>query len=179
MGERVKRWLRPLDLLFEYLGLASLMAMILIITGQVFTRQVLNASLFWSGETSLILMVWVGFIGIAIGFRERSHIAIEILVQRLPETAQEVVGFIIHALIFAFGLYLLIYGGSFTVETSQATLPSTGLPRSVLYVMMPVAGFMICIYTALQAFGVQTERYEEQDPGEPEAGDEGSDASTR
>ena len=159
------------DAPFEYLGLGLLAAMVLIVTWQVFSRTIFNTSPPWSEEVSRILMVWVAFLGISIGVRERVHIAVGMFVNRLPEGAQVWVQKLIYALLFAFGLYLIVQGWQFTLETSRATLPSTGWPRSVLYAVMPISGFMICVYTALQALGVKTEK--EQDPESVEESSEG------
>lgn len=158
---RVKRWLSWLDSLFEFLGLGFLSAMILIVTWQVFSRYVLNTTPFWSEEITLVLMVWVGFIGIAIGFRERLHIAVEVLARKFPEAVQKWLEKGILALIFSFGMYLLVQGWQFTVLMSQSTLAATKLPSSVLYAIMPVAGLMISIYALLNLFGEQTKKHED------------------
>ena len=159
MGQ-VKRWLSRADTLFEYLGLGFLAIMILIVSWQVFSRYVLNTTPFWSEEITLILMVWVGFIGIAVGFRERLHISIEVLVRRFPESLQAWIEKSILVLILAFGLYLLVQGWQFTRLANLSTLPSTQLPSSVLYAIMPVAGLMISVYAVLNLFGVQTQKHQ-------------------
>jgi TRAP-type C4-dicarboxylate transport system permease small subunit len=169
--ERLKRWLSRLDAPFEYLGLGFLAAMVLIVTWQVFSRAIFNAAPPWAEEVSIILAIWVAFLGIAIGFRERVHIAVGMFVERLPEGVQRWVQRLIYALIFAFGLYLLVQGWQFTLQTSRATLPSTGWPRSALYAVMPISGFMICVYTALQVLGVRTEK--DRDPESVEEAPEG------
>lgn len=171
MMERLKRWLGRLDAPFEYVGLGFLAAMVLIVTWQVFSRAIFNAAPPWSEEVSLILMIWTAFLAVAIGFREGVHIAVGMFAERLPGGAQRWVRGLAYVLVFAFGLYLLVEGGRFTLQTSQATLPSTGLPRSVLYAVMPISGFMICVYTALQALGVQTKK--ERDPESVEDASEG------
>lgn len=156
---RAKRWALRLDSVFEYLQLTFFALMVLIVTWQVFSRYVLGSTPRWSVESSTILMIWVGFMGIAIGFRERIHIALDILVRRLPQTAQKWVQKGIYLLTFLFGVYLLFYGWEFVQQTRLSTLPGTELPRSSLYLMLPVAGLMICIYTALQILGIQTQRH--------------------
>lgn len=159
--QSVKKAFNALDTFFEYFVLTCLVAMVLVVILQIFLREVIGYSLVWSEETSRILMVWIGFLGIAIGFREKAHISIEFFVTRLPASVQFVVDKAVYAAVFAFGLYLLIQGWQFTILTSGATLPSTGLPRSVLYVVMPVAGLMVCVYTALQVLGVDTVKHRE------------------
>jgi TRAP-type C4-dicarboxylate transport system permease small subunit len=157
------------DSLFEYLSLGFLLVMIVIVCWQVFSRYALSTSPYWSEEVTLILMVWVGFLGTAIGFREKLHIGLEFLFVRFPQVAQRWLARAIYALSFLFGLYLVIQGWLFTVLTSNSTLAATQLPSSVVYAVMPVSGLMICFYTALQLFGIRTEKHGE-DVEEDEAG---------
>lgn len=163
MKNTVRRIVSVLDSAFEYLGLCLLFAMVLIVTWQVFARQGLGQAPSWSVEASLILMVWIGFIGIAIGFRERVHISLEFLVGRLPETLQKIIQKLIYGLALAFGLFLVVQGWEFTGQTLNSTLPSTGLPRATLYAVLPLSGFMICAYSVLQILGVQTEKHQQGD----------------
>lgn len=170
----MKKWARravnALDSVFEYVGLMFLMGMVVIITWQVFARQGLGQAPSWSEEVSLILMVWIGFIGIAIGFRERVHIALEFLVSRFPEGVQKALEKLTCVLVLFFGLFLVVQGWEFTTQTMASTLPSTGLPRATLYAILPVSGFMICIYAVMQLLGLRTERHldegEEDEAGE-------------
>lgn len=168
-----------LDSAFEYLGLIFLSAMAGIVSWQVFSRYVLNSTPSWSEEVTLLLMVWVGFIGIAIGFRERLHISIEFVVTRFPETLQRWVGRGTWALTLLFGLYLVVQGWEFTVLTFRSTLPATQLPSSVLYAIMPVSGAMICVYAVLNLIGFDTGKHDDaagRDPAHsPESRTEGVD----
>lgn len=159
MKNALRRIVDVVDSAFEYLGLCFLSAMVLIVTWQVFARQGLGSAPSWSEEVSLLLMVWVGFIGIAIGFRERVHIALEFLVSRFPEVVQTVLQKLVCGLALAFGLFLLVQGWVFTTQTLNSTLPSTGLPRASLYAVLPLTGFMICVYSVLQILGVNTEKH--------------------
>ncbi|MQA83564.1 MAG: TRAP transporter small permease subunit [Streptosporangiales bacterium] len=156
---RIKRLLDRLDSLFEYFGLACLAAVVLMVIWQIASRELRSVTPTWSEESSRILLIWIGFLGIALGVRERAHISITILVSRLPKWAQAAVQMFVYAVVFLFGLYLVIQGAQFTAHTRVATLPATGLPRSVLYVIMPIAGAMVCIYTVLQVLGVRTEKH--------------------
>ena len=167
--QRVRQLASRADSLFEYMSLVFLLAMILIVCWQVFSRYVLSTTPSWSEEVTLILMVWVGFLSTAIGFREKLHIGLEFLFLRFPQGVRWALMKAIYALGFLFGLYLLVQGWQFTVLTSNSTLPATQLPSSVVYAVMPVSGVMICAYTALQILGVRTEKHGE-DLAEDESG---------
>lgn len=155
----LKRVWRGVDTAFEALVLLCLTAVLFVVLWQVFARQVLGSTPGWSEETARLLMVWIGFLMTALGFREGAHIALTFVVNRFPPALRRVVLWLSPLLAVLFGLYLVYQGVQFAAATRFATLPGTGLPRSVLYVVLPVAGLMICFYTILQIFGVSTQRY--------------------
>ena len=159
----LERSWRAVDTVFEAFAVLCLIATLLIVLWQVFSRELLSNSPSWSEESARILLVWIGFLGAAIGFREGAHIAVTIVVDRFPATLRSVVDRAVQVLQLGFGLFLIIQGSQFVIDARTATLAGTGLPRSVLYLMMPVAGAMVVLYTVLQAFGISTQRYAESD----------------
>jgi len=158
----IRRVWRTIDAAFEALTVSCLVAVVLILLWQIFGREILGNSPTWSEETARVLLVWIGFLAAAIGFREGSHIAITFIVDRFPALLRRSVEWLIIGLVLLFGLYLIVQGSQFVADTRHATLPGTGLPRSVLYVAMPLAGFMIVLYTVLQIVGVDTARFREE-----------------
>ena len=163
MSTTFTRAWRAVDTVFEAFCILCLVATLLIVLWQVFSREVLSNSPSWSEESARILLVWIGFLGATVGFREGAHIAVTFLVDRFPATLQSVIARVVQVLLLGFGLFLVVQGSQFVVDAQAATLPGTGLPRSVLYLMMPVAGAMLILYTVLQVFGVNTQRYAEPD----------------
>ncbi|MFJ9389085.1 TRAP transporter small permease [Nocardioides sp. NPDC101246] len=159
----LRRAWRAVDTVFEAFCVLCLVATLLIVLWQVFSRELLSNSPSWSEETARILLVWIGFLGAAIGFREGAHIAVTFLVDKFPATLRSVIDRFVQVLLLGFGLFLIVQGTQFVIDAQTATLAGTGLPRSVLYLMMPVAGAMIVLYTVLQAFGISTQRYAEPD----------------
>jgi TRAP-type C4-dicarboxylate transport system permease small subunit len=133
--------------------------MVLVITWQVIGRYVLEASPRWSSEIALLLLAWLGFLGIAIGIRERSHIAVSLITAKLPPALSRPLGWLAHLLMAVFGGYLVVEGINFTEVIGQNTMPATGLPTSVQYAAMPVAGVLICVYALAQLFGIGKPRY--------------------
>jgi TRAP-type C4-dicarboxylate transport system permease small subunit len=67
--------------------------------------------------------------------------------------------------IFAFGLFLVYQGWGFAILMSESTLPATKLPTSVQYLIIPIAGVMICAYAVLQLFNINTNRHQNIEEG--------------
>ncbi|MGH2316406.1 TRAP transporter small permease [Planococcus sp. SE5232] len=135
-----------LDRLLLGSALTMLLAMVVIIIVQVFSRQVLNYTPSWSEEVSKLLFVWVSFLGIAYGFKEKLHIALGIVVNQLPETVQHAFDYLSKVLIIGFGVIMIYYGWQFTVLMGNSSMPGTGWPSSVLYSAIPVSGFFVTFY---------------------------------
>ncbi|MDT0300890.1 TRAP transporter small permease [Streptomonospora wellingtoniae] len=157
--------LRAVDRTTDTLALTALAAVVLVVTWQVFGRYVLQASPRWGSEVALILLAWVGYLGIAIGLREHTHIGVTFITDRLPRRLRTAAETLTPLAFLAFALYLVFQGWQFTVSTAGTTLPATGLPSSVQYAVMPVTGVLVAVYSVLQLLGVDTRR-DTRPPGE-------------
>jgi TRAP-type transport system small permease protein len=148
-----------LDSLFEWISLVALSGMTLVVIMQVITRKLFNFVFFWSEEVTLLLMVWFSFMGIAIGFREKLHIAMDSFTNLFGERFNKVWDKVIQVCVFGFGLFLLLTGMQFTIDQYTNTLPATGWTNSLYYVVMPITGLMICVYSFLGLIGIDTRRH--------------------
>ncbi|TJY41317.1 TRAP transporter small permease [Cohnella pontilimi] len=157
--KRLKKVWLAIDTFVESFALISLLAIIILVTIQVFTRKLLNYVFPWGEETILILLAYFSFLGIAIGFREKLHLGIDSFTEKLPKPVNQVLDKIIYLSIFAFGGYLVYYGWSFTKLMNESRLSATDLPSSIVYVIMPITGVLTCVYSALQLFGADTSRH--------------------
>lgn len=167
MKKALKRIALAIDSLFENFALISIASMAVIVAIQVITRKLFNFVFFWSEEVTLLLMVWFSFMGIAIGFREKLHLAMDSFTNLLPKKFNKVLDKIILVCVFAFGVYLVKNGWAFTVLMNESTLPATKLPNSIMYLVMPITGVMICVYTFLQLIEIETIRHQNIDEEVP------------
>jgi TRAP-type C4-dicarboxylate transport system permease small subunit len=144
--ECLKRIALKIDTLFENCAILALLGVILVMAVQVFTRKVFNFVFFWSEEAILLCLVWFAFMGIAIGFREGVHMGVEALTDRMSPKVNFWLDKWIEVMGLLYGLYFVIYGWEFTVLMFDSTLPATKLPNSIVYLVMPVSGLMVCAY---------------------------------
>ena len=154
-----KKALLAVDSFVESFCLLSMLLMVLIVSLQVITRKFFNFVFFWSEEVTLLLLAWFAFMGIAIGCRENLHLSMDVLDNLSYKGFLKALDKLIEASTFVFGVYLIIYGWEFTSLMSESTLPATKLPNSVLYVVMPLTGVMVCAYSLLQLVGIDTKRH--------------------
>lgn len=135
-----------LDRILLVSSLVLLGLMVIVIIYQVLSRQIFSYTPSWSEELSRLLFVWVSFLGIAYGFKEKLHIALGLVVDKLPKKAQNIFDYFAKILVIMFGVIMIYYGWNFTVLMGNSTMPGTGLPSSALYASIPVSGFYVMLY---------------------------------
>lgn len=129
------------------IGAAGLIAMVGVISWQVFGRFVLNSSPSWTEQAAMILMIWYVFFAAAAGVWERFHIRIEILEQRLSASLRRKLRIAIHVLVAMFGLVLLVYGAQLAWLVRDFVVPSLGISRGIAYLPIPFAGLLTIIFS--------------------------------
>lgn len=132
-----------------------ILAMVIISAVQVFCRYVLDFSIRWSEEVPLILMVWFGFISMAIGVKKRLHISIELFFSMMGPKVQKFMLKLTDFIIMVFGGIMVYYGFMLSKLTMTSTLPATKLPSGVLYAVICLAGIMIVFDTLMDLIGYE------------------------
>ncbi len=127
------------------------------VSWQVFTRQVLNSPSGWSEELAKYVFIWLGLFGSALVFGERGHIAVDFAVRRLPGTLRIAVTVFVQLSILAFTCLVLIWGG-YRVSALAWDQVLPGLPLNVgpLYTALPISGVLIAFYTLYHLIRILT-----------------------
>jgi TRAP-type transport system small permease protein len=154
----LKRFSLTIDKAIDGFCIILLVAMIVIVFGAVITRKVFGFMFAWSEEITLLCLTWFTFMGIAIGFRERLHLGME-LFETLPPKMLLFSDRIVDLVTFFFGLYLVIYGWDFAMMMRGSILAATQMPNLIQYIVMPITGVMTCVYAGLQLAGHDLRRY--------------------
>lgn len=142
----LKKVKRIFDNAIDNLIAIFIAVMCIIVAATVFTRYFFSYTPRWSSEVSLLLLVWVGFIGIAVGFRDKLHIGVGALVAIMPKKVQTLCDIIAKILVILVAIVFIFYGLRFTALMGGSTMPGTGLPQSVLYGAIPATGILMLIY---------------------------------
>jgi C4-dicarboxylate transporter DctQ subunit len=136
-----RRWATIEDLLS---GTFLALALTLILYG-VIMRYVFSMPLYWVDEISTYLAVWGAILGWSVAERDRRHIRVTLLFDRLPPRAQRWAALVASALSALFCLLLAYMGWVLEmryVTSGQLTL-NTQSPLWVVYSVVPVAALML------------------------------------
>ena len=126
---------------------SALMVVLIFIFGWlVFGRYVLNATPTWVEQLSLLIVVWITFLGAAVGVRRRSHLAVDFIRDGLPDRwRQAATLFAVAALLF-FGLVMAWQGYVMFERTARRAIPLLGLSEGWRAAPVILSGAMIALF---------------------------------
>jgi TRAP-type C4-dicarboxylate transport system permease small subunit len=128
--------IRFLERCEEALLAASIAGAFLALVLQVFSRYVFNLPLAWTEELARYLFIWSVFLGASHAMRHGEHIAIGLLVERLPLRTAKAVAILMDALVCIFLLVAAVKGTELAMKV--ADLPSIALDVSMAAVIIPL-----------------------------------------
>lgn len=148
--------LRALDRFEEYLTATLLAAMTLLTFVQVVLRYVFDSGLIWALEATTYLFGWLVLIGISIGVRTHSHIAVDLISERLPAPARRAVALLAISLSLLYAA--LMAWGSWTLVDQLRIFGSLAhdipLPRWVLLSSLPIGFLLLGLRLLQSAIGI-------------------------
>lgn len=160
MSHYYLKWMDVLYLLAMVIAGLSLLIMTLVIPVGIFSRYVLNQGESWPEPIAIICMVTFTFIGAAVGYRAGSHIAVNILTERLPATLQLICARIVDLLMLVISLVMFWYSYHLCVDLwEQPVAEFTLLTSGEGYLPLPVGSALMILFVIERLlFGSQEHR---------------------
>jgi TRAP-type C4-dicarboxylate transport system permease small subunit len=127
-------------------GIAITLMSVIIPVGVVM-RYAFGVGAQWPEPIAILLMVVFTFVGAAAAYRAGAHIAVTMLVDRLPPVAQAWLARGIHALMLLVCGFVAFYGARLSWDTlgqSVAELP--WLPVGATYLAIPVGALATAVF---------------------------------
>ena len=130
---------------------ALLLACIWLLVGALVTlRYVFNSSIPGANEIVTMLFVFSTSIGAAIGVGRWEHIGITVFVDRLPKRARWILDMIRTGLVGGINGLVVFYSLGWIQTTGQFVMPSTGLPRFVVQVSIPIGCTLAALFCVIR-----------------------------
>ena len=140
----------------EYIVSALLVLMVVVVFLQVIFRFVLHASLPWSEELSRYILVWLSFLGAAIGVRRGAHIGVEVVVSLFPKTLNVAAKVFVHTVSMVFFSLLILYGWRILGVVGRQLSPAMEWSMAIPYSAICVGGVLMLAYALEHAVDVAT-----------------------
>ena len=142
-----------IDRISEKLNLvASLVACILLATiliccaMQVFSRYVLNSSLYWSEEAARYLFVWCSLLGLSVAVKNGTNASIDVISGRLKGKARCIQKIIVDLVIIGICVLLLVYGIKILPTMARTVSAALLIPNHYLYAAVPISSVIIIVH---------------------------------
>ena len=126
--------------------------MVVVVSIQVVMRYVFANTPGWSEETARQLMVLFCFIAMALGVRDKVHIALTIIVDRLLTRIRLPLEIMAKVLILVMGVMMSINMGPYFTKLKFNTLPGTGMPVGYQYLFPTAVGVLIALVAVYQIY---------------------------
>ena len=128
--------------LLEFTAAMLLIGVALVVTLQVVCRYFIRELPAWSEELSRYLFIWGVFIGAGLALVRNSHVSIDSLVTRMPDTVRRGLDSLVAILITTFALFVL-YLGVLVVFFMKGSYSTTmGFSMGWVFAAFPAAGFI-------------------------------------
>lgn len=138
------------DRVIAAFSVAVMIALVICVVWQVFSRYVLNQPSTLTDELARFLMIWVGLLGAAYTVGAQRHLSIDLLAMSLNKRKQAVLSLLINLLICGFAGSVIVTGGikliNKTLATSQVSA-AMQIPMGYVYIILPLSGAIMMFYT--------------------------------
>jgi TRAP-type transport system small permease protein len=116
----------------ELLIVVCMLAMVVMVFGNVVLRYAFNTGITISDEMSRYCFIWLTYIGAMVAMREKGHLGVDTLVKHLGLTGKKVCLFLSEAIML--GCNVLFFIGTFKMHDLQVTNISPVVGMSMIWV---------------------------------------------
>lgn len=113
----------------------------------VFGRYVLNATPTWVEQVSLLLIIYIGFLGASIGIHKKTHLGVAVFREMSPRPVQRLFELLTHLLLAGFGLIMIIYGYKLTVFKWVTKIPLINVSEGLRSLPITLSGIFIFLFS--------------------------------
>ncbi|MHB1123337.1 MAG: TRAP transporter small permease [Ramlibacter sp.] len=157
---------KPVDLFFKLLELlvvVSLVAMVIMVFGNVVLRYAFNSGILVSEEMSRYCFIWLTYIGAMIAMRERGHLGVDTLVKHLPVAGKKACLFVSEGLMLLCNV--LFFVGTWKMHELQMSnvSPVVGISMIWIYGIGYVVGVVMALFNLHVLWRLVTGRITEEE----------------
>ena len=144
---------RGLDVFLRWFCIILFIVLVLLVTWQVFVRQVLPLpNQEWTEVLARIVFIWQGLIGAAYVIGEKDDVAIDFLVNKLPGGGVKAMQILAHSIVAFFAIWVMcIGGGRLAAATMDDIVQLLPVSQGVIYLAQPIAGGLIAVFSVLHS----------------------------
>ncbi|MFI5915926.1 TRAP transporter small permease [Dactylosporangium sp. NPDC051541] len=124
---------------------ALLAGTVLVILAQVFFRYALEQPLSWSNEVATDLLVYIAFVGFAIGIRDNAHVALHLFERRIGARTRRWLR-VAELLVLGVVLACIGIGGAMYLWEQRDVVSPVGIPLWAAFLPLPLGAVLGLIH---------------------------------
>lgn len=136
----MKRFFANLE---EIIGGSLFIVMLIVLTLQIFSRQVLDAPLTWSEALAKFIFVYVGYLSISFGIKEHNHVLIDYFVNKFPSVIRDTIYYVFQVVIFIVISVMGYLGYVMAVRKVPVEIVSLNISYVYMYVALPLISILM------------------------------------
>lgn len=133
----------------QWLVIALMATMALLVFVNVVSRYVFNYSIIWVEELTQYQMIWIAYLGAGLALREGRHVAVDTLQDLLPAPLRRFVRLAIWFAIVVFLAALTILGLQIAAFTWNQETPVMNIPTGIPYLGIPIGAAVFLMHALL------------------------------
>lgn len=133
----------------EIIGGILFIAMLIILTMQIFSRLVLDQPLMWSEALAKFIFIYVGYLAVAIGIKENGHVYIDYFVEKMPKVIRKGINYLFQFMILVALLLMGYVGYEMALRKVPVDIVALGISYVYMYSALPLLSILM-IYRLLE-----------------------------
>ena len=134
----------------KWILIILLTVMVIDVSLQVFSRYILQQSSSVTEELATFLLIWVGLLGAAYAYREKAHLGIDLISDRLSSKGKFYSEIIVLIVVVLVSFFVFVFGGLrlvYITFTLNQLSPAMRINMGFIYSVIPITGILIILYS--------------------------------
>lgn len=130
-----KKFLLNID---QYVSAVIFIVIMLLLFLQVVSRYVFKHSFTWTEELSVLLFVWMTYLGVSSAVTYRKNLRIDALLNVVPFKVKKALLILSDIIFIVFNIYLIFPFVKLIGTIGSSKTPILGIPKAITYWLIPV-----------------------------------------
>ncbi len=105
-------------------------------------------------ELQKMLLVWLAFLGGAVGVKRGAHFGVHFVMARVPVRVVEAIAVATEVFVLVFAAVMVMQGITATKIAFRQVFTGLGISIGWQYLAVPVSGGLMCVYVCYRAYGM-------------------------
>ena len=166
----MKAWDRAFEKFSDVCGTVLLIAIVVVISLQIFARSVLGEAFIWPEELAVFLSIYLVFMGAAYNARQDTHIKVSFFANRMPRLMRFGISLTTHLLVLGHLGVLLWSMVPLSEALSISRSPAMEIPMLIVFAAIPLSAALMLVFYVVITVGLIRDWRAGTDIVKPESG---------